>query len=343
MRRCLRPPLHLVAAAFFVRSRAWKMASFAGEEAGVTVASNNAAAVASTEETPVVSRDGEQEYPNSDPAAMQAMELPPPEGWDGPPMTVRFIKGCDGDVTEAWRRYGVTWDWRKAQRVNGILEEPQENIKVIKEHYPHAFHRRAREGQLVYIERLGGVDIRALKAGGVELDALLRYYTKLTEFAWRVLDTREEAKLCSILDMRNVGLSDITGDVKTFLTSAASIVSSHYVERSFKIFVIGVPRWFTVIWALVKPFLHENTRKKVNILGASFQEALHEHIDPANLPTEYGGTDTLELGKAPEEQLFLAHIEALNKGIPTERMPVAWPPRNPYDLDETIAPLRQSV
>jgi len=186
------------------------------------------------------------------------------------------------------------------------------------------------------------VDIRALKAGGVELDALLRYYTKLTEFAWRVLDTREEAKLCSILDMRGVGLSDITGDVKTFLTSAASIVSSHYVERSYKIYVIGVPRWFTIVWAIVKPFLHENTRKKVNILGASFQEALHEHVDPANLPPDFGGTDTVELGKAPEEQLFLSHIEALNKEVPTERVPVEWPPRGPLDVEDTLAPAREN-
>jgi len=192
----------------------------------------------------------------------------------------------------------------------------------------------------VYIERLGGVNINALKAGGVNTAELLRYYVKITEFAWRVLDTREEGKLCTILDMRGVSLSDIGGDVKAFLTGAASVVSSHYVERSYKIFVIGVPRWFTLVWAIVKPFLHANTRKKVTILGSSFHDELLEHVAAEHLPPDFGGTDTCEFGTSPEELELLNHIKAVNAGAETKYVPAEWPSRNPMDVESTAAPLR---
>jgi hypothetical protein len=56
------------------------------------------------------------------------------------------------------------------------------------------------------VERVGGVDMKALAAGGVDIDAMLRYYIFQTEFLWKVLDPREdEGKLVTVFDVAGVG------------------------------------------------------------------------------------------------------------------------------------------
>ena len=51
------------------------------------------------------------------------------------------------------------------------------------------------------------------------------------------------------------------------------------------------PTIFTMAYALIKPFLHEVTLKKVQIFGRTgWKEALLNDIDPEVLPKHWGGT-----------------------------------------------------
>jgi hypothetical protein len=53
--------------------------------------------------------------------------------------------------------------------------------------------------------------------------------------------------------------------------------------------VFSAPKIFPVAWGIVKPFVEEKTRKKVKVLGATWQEDLKKHIAPDQLPEYYGG------------------------------------------------------
>lgn len=55
---------------------------------------------------------------------------------------------------------------------------------------------------------------------------------------------------------------------------------------------IVAPKLFPVAYNLVKPFLSEDTRKKIQVLGANWKEVLLKYISPDQLPVEYGGTMT---------------------------------------------------
>ncbi|XP_044539972.1 SEC14-like protein 2, partial [Gracilinanus agilis] len=52
------------------------------------------------------------------------------------------------------------------------------------------------------------------------------------------------------------------------------------------------PKLFPVAYNLIKPFLSEDTRKKIMVLGANWKEVLQKHISPDQLPMDYGGTMT---------------------------------------------------
>ena len=48
----------------------------------------------------------------------------------------------------------------------------------------------------------------------------------------------------------------------------------HYVERSAKILVINAPTMFTLVWKVVSPWINENTRQKVKILGSDYKKEM---------------------------------------------------------------------
>ena len=52
---------------------------------------------------------------------------------------------------------------------------------------------------------------------------------------------------------------------------------------------------FTGVWAVVKGFLDEKTRKKITIKGSKYEKDLLELVDPENLPDFLGGTCKCEI------------------------------------------------
>jgi len=57
-----------------------------------------------------------------------------------------------------------------------------------------------------------------------------------------------------------------------------------------KLFLVNVPMLFKVVWKLVNPWLHENTRKKIEVLrGSDYSKVLLQHVDKENLPKFLGG------------------------------------------------------
>lgn len=54
-------------------------------------------------------------------------------------------------------------------------------------------------------------------------------------------------------------------------------------------FIVNAPFLFTGVWAVVKGFLDERTRNKIQIKGGKFQKEMLELVDENNLPDFLGG------------------------------------------------------
>ena len=77
------------------------------------------------------------------------------------------------------------------------------------------------------------------------------------------------ARCISVVDMENIALSDLAGEKLEFLRKTVSAANSHYPERSFMIMIINVPYWFSIVWNIVKPYIHEKTLKRMRVLNKS--------------------------------------------------------------------------
>jgi hypothetical protein len=52
---------------------------------------------------------------------------------------------------------------------------------------------------------------------------------------------------------------------------------------------------FTAVWAVVKGFLDEKTREKIQIKGSDYKKTLLKYVDADQLPDFLGGTCTAPL------------------------------------------------
>ncbi|CAM9691831.1 unnamed protein product [Chrysoparadoxa australica] len=222
-------------------------------------------------------------------------------------LPIRYIKGMGGDLVEARRRYIESLKWREEYKVDGLLSEAQPHFDAIKKYYPHFVYKRAKNGSLCYYEIPGQTNLPKLRENGVDLDALVRHYIYITEFIWRELDTGEEAKLLTMMDLKGVKVSQFVGEVKTFMVAAAKLIGAHYPERSFKIFILNAPWWFNMVWKVVSPVMHQNTRDKVTVCGSNYLKQLQELIDIENIPSAVGGKDTTPILESAEEVALREH------------------------------------
>lgn len=224
----------------------------------------------------------------------------------------RFINAEKGDEEKALERYNVTTEWRREEGVDGILSEPSPHFRTIKANYPHYYHKRGKNGEPVYYEKPGKINLKALKGAGLTLDDLMRNYLMITEFLWQVIEQDDNRKCISVLDVDGIGFTDFAGEAVDYVRKASAVSGQHYPERCAYIFVINVPSWFNVIWNTVKGMVDEVTREKVIIVRGKKKilEALAEKIPMESIPAEYGGESD---GKSPEEDLLFNLMGFLNQ------------------------------
>eukprot|EP01039_Chlorochromonas_danica_P008680 gene8680-9563_t len=234
----------------------------------------------------------------------------------------RFLDGCGGDVKEARQRWDITRHWRESEGINNILDEPQPYFFLIKNMYPHFHAGRGKLGHIVYYERPGDFQSSQLAARGVKLEHLVRHWLFTTEYQWQILCGGDEtAKSIVVIDLANIKASDMAGDNLTFLKKSIGIANQHYPERSYIIYLINAPFFFSFLWKIVKPMVHENTQKKVRILSSKETlKGLQEHIDISQIPIYYGGQ--LDYGggadscrfNSPEAIALNEYVRKLNDG-----------------------------
>jgi len=178
----------------------------------------------------------------------------------------RFIDGCEGNMTEARRRWDITRNWRLAEKVDDILGEKQPFYHKIKEYYPHHNAGRGKQGHVIYWERPGEIDLGPLAKFGVSTDALCRHWIFVTEFQWAVLCKGDEtAKSIAVIDVKGVGISDLVGPKLECVKRCVGMANQHYPERSLVVYFVNASWFFTSVWAVIKPWVHPNTQKKVGI------------------------------------------------------------------------------
>ena len=94
-------------------------------------------------------------------------------------------------------------------------------------------------------------------------------------------------KITFIVDKRNFSKKQMGKGGNKLMKDAAKILQDYYPERLEKFYLIGADWYFRILFGIVRPFLSEKTRNKLNLIDDTSH--LFKHISADNLMKEYGG------------------------------------------------------
>ncbi|KAK4435031.1 Phosphatidylinositol/phosphatidylcholine transfer protein SFH11 [Sesamum alatum] len=212
---------------------------------------------------------------------------------------LRFLRMRDFDVMKARDMFVQYIKWREEFGVDTICKEFKfEEHEEVKRCYPHGYHGVDRYGRPVYIERLGMVDLDTLLRV-TTIERFVKYHICEQEktLNWRypacsLAAKKHIASTLSILDVKNVGMSQFSKPARYLFMEIQKIDSNYYPETLHQLFIVNAGSGFKVLWRAIKAFLDTRTLAKIRILGTDYKSRLIEAIDPSNLPSFLGGECT---------------------------------------------------
>lgn len=170
--------------------------------------------------------------------------------------------------------------------------------EALQEFYPHGYHNIDKKGRPVYIECQGRMQLENIYKTTTE-ERLIRHYIQSYELLLKlrfpscsaIAGHRIEQGL-TILDLNGFSSKMISKKVYAQIQLAAKIGSDYYPEIMGQCYIVNAPMIFTGVWAIVKGFIDEKTRRKITIHGSKYQKDLLEIVDADKLPDFLGGTCT---------------------------------------------------
>ncbi|XP_036954712.1 SEC14-like protein 2 isoform X2 [Acanthopagrus latus] len=151
-----------------------------------------------------------------------------------------------------------------------------------------------REGSPIWYDVIGPVDPKGLFLSASKQDFIkskirdCEVLQKECNLQSERLGTNVES-ITMVYDVEGLGLKHLWKPAIETYGEILQMFEDNYPEGLKRLFVIKAPKLFPVAYNLVKHFLSENTRQKIHILGANWQEVLLKYIDAEELPAIYGG------------------------------------------------------
>jgi len=235
----------------------------------------------------------------------------------------RFMTGSPGEPEEAQRRWRVSCQWKRENKIFNILQERQPLFYTIKQAYRLYLHKTDKEGRLVGIEKIGNVRkcISTLTGAGVTPEDMVRHTAFVSEFTWGRIDSTlaPGGKMCRIVDMSGIGMTDLGPEALNFVKQIGNALGHNYPERQAVIYVVNVPTYFNLLWRMLASLIRPVTQKKIKVLTPDkTKEELLKVIDAENLPVEYGGRCSCHgpggcFRNAPQERQLWRHVAELER------------------------------
>ncbi|XP_007973590.1 SEC14-like protein 2 isoform X2 [Chlorocebus sabaeus] len=186
-------------------------------------------------------------------------------------------------------------EFRKQKDIDNIISwQPPE---VIQQYLSGGMCGYDMDGCPVWYDIIGPLDAKGLLFSASKQDLLRTKMREcellLQECARQTMKLGKKVETVTIIyDCEGLGLKHLWKPAVEAYGEFLCMFEENYPETLKRLFVVKAPKLFPVAYNLIKPFLSEDTRKKIMVLGANWKEVLLKHISPDQVPVEYGGTMT---------------------------------------------------
>lgn len=209
---------------------------------------------------------------------------------------LRFLRARNYEMDKAIKMWLDTLEWRKEYDVDNILDnfEFKERTEFLT-CYPQGYHKRDKEGRPVYIQQLGVINLEGIKKITNE-ERMVKFHIQEYERCIKQilpvcsrLANRQIDQTFGIMDVRGVGLSHLTGEVRRLMGTLTKFDQDNYPEMLGRICIINAPIAFRAVWSIVKTMLQPRTVNKIQICGTNYMKDLLEWVEMDSIPSWLGG------------------------------------------------------
>ncbi|XP_006640494.2 SEC14-like lipid binding 8 [Lepisosteus oculatus] len=209
---------------------------------------------------------------------------------------LRWLRARNFNVQKAEAMLRKHVEFRKHMKADTITTDWQPP-EVIERYLSGGMCGYDSEGSPIWYDVIGPVDPKGLLLSASKQD-FLKSKVRDCELLQKEcqLQTEKMGKnvesITMIYDCEGLGLKHLWKPAIEAYGEVLTMFEDNYPEGLKRLFVIKAPKLFPVAYNLIKHFLSEDTRRKIVVLGANWQEVLRKHIDPDQLPACYGGNLT---------------------------------------------------
>ncbi|KAM4615793.1 SEC14-like protein 2 [Polymixia lowei] len=209
---------------------------------------------------------------------------------------LRWLRARNFNVQKSEAMLRKHLEFRKNLTVDTIITEwkPPE---VIEKYLSGGMCGYDREGSPIWYDVIGPMDPKGLFLSASKQD-FIKSKIRDCEMLQKECDLQSQRlgrnveAITMIYDVEGLGLKHLWKPAIETYGEILQMFEDNYPEGLKRLFVIKAPKLFPVAYNLIKHFLSENTRRKIFILGANWQEMLLNYIDAEELPAIYGGKMT---------------------------------------------------
>lgn len=211
---------------------------------------------------------------------------------------LRFLRARKFDYDKAFHMLQRYFLMRRNHSHNFAKSLPSLCSDVFSHKMQTVLPHRDRFGRRVFLFRAGIWDPNAVSP----TDVFAANYICLEMMASEV--KTQIAGIVVIVDMAGFSFSHLVSISADYLRSVADVIQNAFPLRFREIHIINESYLFDFIYALLRPFLSETIKSRIQCHGDNLTR-VHEVVSPDILPSEFGG----KLGPMSNEELYKSAVK----------------------------------
>ncbi|XP_052073547.1 SEC14-like protein 2 isoform X1 [Mytilus californianus] len=206
---------------------------------------------------------------------------------------LRWLRARNFDLKKSEDMLRKHLVWRKEEDIDNILR--QKVPEVIQNYYPGGHCGFDKDGSPVWIDPIGNIDPKGLLRSAKKKDVIYKeiknaeYVQELMKLQTKKLGKRVD-QIIIIYDLENFGMKHLWKPGMDTVVKFLEMFEDNYPEALKIAFIINAPRFFPVVYKLIRPILSEDTVNKIRIFGTNYKSELLKCIDADQLPVYWGGS-----------------------------------------------------
>ena len=188
-------------------------------------------------------------------------------------------------------------DFRTGSFFSEVLDMSVEaKWKPLQELMDSGFFYTDRQGRPVYVLSVGTSNWEKIVTD-FSIDEIVQWHLKKLEWFLNIINPigskfagKRVDCVSAIVDFKDVNPLIFTkGKLKEFVQKLSYYTQNFYPEILGKLYIVNVPKLFYVLWVVVKLWLDDQTKRKIEIESGKATEKLLKDIDASNLHVKFGG------------------------------------------------------